>query len=88
VRYYPPRKPPRAWRGTTGGSTRAWRTQRARILKRDGHRCTHIENGQRCPVRAPARLEAHHLNPGHGLDAPDHELATVCSRHNPRGGTT
>jgi hypothetical protein len=86
MRWYPPRNAPGTWRGTTGGSTRQWRNQRARILERDGYRCTHIDgHGERCTVAAPARLEIHHLNPGVGLAAPDHELATVCTQHNPRG---
>ncbi len=85
MRRYPPRQA-RAWRGRpNGGSTRAWREQRARILERDGYQCTAIENGERCPVTAPAPLEVHHLTPGHGIEAEDHELVTVCRRHNPRG---
>ena len=86
MRYFPPRKPPGTWRGTTGGSTRAWRKQRVRILHRDGYRCTHIDaTGQRCRIAAPAPLEIHHLRPGQGIKAADHELVTVCTRHNPRG---
>lgn len=87
MRHYPPRKPPREWRGTTSGSTRAWRKQRERILARDGYQCTAIliATGERCPVHAPARLEIHHLQPGHGIQAEDHELATRCPTHNPRG---
>jgi hypothetical protein len=87
LRFFPPRTPDRQWRGTTGGSTRAWRNQRARILARDGYRCTAIERttGARCTVAAPARLEVHHLHPGLGIESPDHQLATRCPRHNPRG---
>ena len=89
MRHFPPRQPPRAWRGTTGGSTRAWRQQRERVLRRDGYRCTHIDvHGQRCTVTAPARLEVHHVRAGHGIEAPDHELAVRCTKHNPRGGTS
>jgi len=85
MRYFPP-KTGRTWRGRpNGGSTRAWRNQRERILARDGYRCTHVAHDQRCPVSAPARLETHHLNPGHGPAAEDHELVTSCPAHNPRG---
>jgi hypothetical protein len=87
LRYYPPRRPAREWRGTTGGSTRAWRVQRTRILQRDGYQCTHVDpyTGERCPVHTPARLEIHHLDAGIGLEAPDDRLATRCPSHNPRG---
>lgn len=84
LKHFPERNP--GWRGTSGGSTRQWRSQRARVLLRDGQRCTHIDdNGQRCTTATPDRLEVHHLRPGLGLAAPDHELATVCTKHNPRG---
>jgi hypothetical protein len=84
VRRYPPLQG-RTWRGRpNGGSTRAWRNQRARILARDGYRCTAIEDGERCAITAPAPLEVHHLNPGQGPTADDHELATVCRHHHCR----
>jgi 5-methylcytosine-specific restriction endonuclease McrA len=75
---------PLRWR--TKGSTREWRKTRARILARDGYRCTvHIRPGERCPETQ--LLEVHHLDTeGNVLIAPDAELATVCRRHNPRGG--
>ncbi len=86
MRHFPARKPRGQWRGTTGGSTRAWRNQRERVLERDGYQCTHIDqHGQRCTTAAPARLEIDHLQPGQGVKAPDHQLTTVCTRHNPRG---
>ena len=87
VRYYPPRKADREWRGTTGGSTRAWRETRERILERDGYRCAFIDQttGERCTTAAPARLEIHHTRPGFGIEAPDHELTTRCPSDNPRG---
>jgi hypothetical protein len=72
---------PSRWRS---GSTRAWRTQRLRILERDRHQCTHAEHGQRCP--ATTLLEVHHLTGGDVINVPDHQLTTVCRRHNPRGG--
>lgn len=53
---YCPRHAPqsgsRAWRG---GSTRAWRTLRAQVLQRDGHRC--VQCG------SPGPLAVHHVVP-------------------------
>jgi hypothetical protein len=87
VRRYPPLKPKRTWRGTAGGSTRAWRLQRQRVLARDGYRCTWTDRiGERCKVTAPRQLEIHHLRPGLGLAAQDHDLTTRCPNHNPRSG--
>ncbi len=85
MRRYPPRgASPWEKDGRKTGSTRAWRAQRARILERDGHRCTFIAaDGVRCTTTAP--LEVHHLYPGPALNVPDNHLATVCRRHNPRG---
>ena len=73
---------PLRWR--TKGSTREWRKTRVRILERDGYRCTHWERGERCD--ATTLLEIHHLTGGNVLLVPDDELATVCRKHNPRGG--
>ena len=67
-----------------GGSTRAWRTQRRRILDRDGHRCTYVTDAGRCP--ATTLLEVHHVFRGVELNVPDHQLVTRCRKHNPRGG--
>jgi 5-methylcytosine-specific restriction endonuclease McrA len=73
---------PYRWRG---GSTRAWRRTRARILARDGHQCTYrLDDGTRCP--AITLLEVHHLVPGSTVNVPDNQLVTVCRKHNPRGG--
>jgi hypothetical protein len=75
---------PKRWRS---GSTREWRKTRARILARDGYRCTtDIRLGERCPETR--LLEVHHI---YGEDSdlllvPDGELRTVCRKHNPRGG--
>ena len=66
------------------GSTRAWRTQRERILARDGFRCTAIlPTGLRCGVTHP--LEIHHLQAGIDKVVPDHQLTTVCPQHHPKG---
>ena len=74
---------PKRWRS---GSTREWRKTRERILARDGYRCTvHVRPGERCP--ATELLEVHHVDGGGDvLLVPDSELATVCCKHNPRGG--
>jgi 5-methylcytosine-specific restriction endonuclease McrA len=75
---------PNRWRS---GSTREWRKTRERILARDGYRCTvHVRPGQRC--EGTRLLEVHHLDDGDAdvLLVPDEELATVCRKHNPRGG--
>lgn len=74
---------PKRWRS---GSTREWRKTRARILERNGYRCTvHVRPGERCPETR--LLEVHHLDVGGDvLLAPDDELMTVCRKHNPRGG--
>jgi 5-methylcytosine-specific restriction endonuclease McrA len=60
-----------------GGSTRAWRTLRERILARDGHTCV--------VCGAPA-TEVDHIMPVSvdGSDEPAN-LRAVCRRHNPRG---
>lgn len=63
---------PKRW---SSGSTRAWRTQRARILQRD----------PTCWCGQPA-TEVHHLNPGSSAVTHDSELRGVCHQHNPRGG--
>jgi hypothetical protein len=72
---------PTRWRG---GGTRAWRVQRARILERDGHRCTHVDAyGQRCHVTE--QLQVHHRIGGHVINVDDSLLVTVCRKHHPRG---
>jgi 5-methylcytosine-specific restriction endonuclease McrA len=72
---------PTRWRS---GSTREWRKTRARILARDGYRCTHSHRGIRCT--ATTLLEVHHVDgAGEVLHVPDSELATVCRMHHRRG---
>lgn len=49
----------------------AWRTQRTRILNRDGHACVYCGTSE--------RLEVHHLA---NTDRPhDDQLVTLCYRH-------
>lgn len=56
------------------------RNSRAVALERDGHRCTAVEKGARCPVTTG--LVAHHVEAriAGGLDVPEN-YATVCTRH-------
>lgn len=72
---HPPRQ---AWSGS--GRRRElppdWRARRQQVLNRDGHRCTHIDHGVRCPAAA---TEVHHLGDKH-----DHRLemlASLCAPH-------
>lgn len=63
------------------GSTRQWRKTRERILERDGHRCTAIENGRRCPETT--NLHVDHITPkASGGTDDDENLTTLCARHN------
>ena len=41
------------------GSTRKWREQRARVLERDGFRCTALVGGERCG--ATSNLHVDHI---------------------------
>lgn len=62
------------------GSTSAWRRIRAKVLKRDGHRCTWIEDGHRCA--ATEQLMVHHIV--HVRDGGDDSLGNlraVCHPH-------
>jgi 5-methylcytosine-specific restriction endonuclease McrA len=82
-RYPQPKPKNHTWRGSSTGSTRAWRTQRARILSRDGHQCTYIlPSGTRCEVIHP--VEVHHLVAGTTKVVSDDQLVTVCRHHHGR----
>jgi 5-methylcytosine-specific restriction endonuclease McrA len=64
------------------GSTRAWRKQRARVIERDGNRCTHVDDvGERCEETEDLTVD--HSLPGADLIVADEELRTRCSEHNP-----
>lgn len=54
-----------------------WGTIVKRIKRRDGHRCTWVERGQRC-LRT-SHLEVDHHGDKH--DHRDHNLRTLCSVH-------
>lgn len=66
------------WAGSTRKSRlpRGWAGLRARILARDGHRCTRLEDGQRCTQHA---TDVDHIDRGAG-DYPAN-LASLCSWH-------
>lgn len=74
-----------AW---SGGSTRAWRDVRARVLRRDDFLCRLRIDGV-CTTYAPMRGgHVHHVHgkgqcPGCRADRPDHLLATcaACNLH-------
>jgi hypothetical protein len=34
------------------------------VLHKDGHQCTWVERGARCPVTSDGQLDAHHTEPG------------------------
>lgn len=54
-----------------------WPRIRQRILRRDGHRCTHLdEDGLRCPDRA---TDVDHVRAGD--DNADSNLTSLCSAH-------
>ena len=63
----------------------AWATQRARVIARDGGRCTGVNRGADgaltyCPTRD--RLTVHHLRYASPLSAtPDSDLVTLCEFH-------
>lgn len=56
-----------------------WPTIRARILRRDEHRCTWMTNGHRCT--APA-TDVDHRRPGD--DHSDANLRSLCGPHHAR----
>lgn len=56
-----------------------WKAIRLRILKRDGSRCTHYDDGHRCPTVA---TDVHHV--GLDNDHRDSNLASLCGWHHAR----
>jgi hypothetical protein len=75
----------RAARRRAGGDIRQsmeWRYRiRPAVLERDGHRCTAVIDGERCP--ATTQLEVHHLDDDPTRNEPSN-LVTVCRFHHPR----
>lgn len=72
--------------GPWAGSDRAsrlpanWASEiRPRILERDGHRCTWMEHGMRCPAAA---TEVDHITAGD--DHSDGNLRALCTPHHAR----
>ncbi len=56
-----------------------WPTRRARVLARDGHRCTATDNGARCTSRA--------TDVDHNVQGDDHSLnnlRALCDWHHKR----
>lgn len=56
-----------------------WDSIRARILRRDSHRCTWIENSQRC---AETATDVDHRKAGD--DHSDSNLRSLCGKHHRR----
>ena len=67
-----------AWEGSTRRERLPadWSAIRKRVLRRDGHRCTHTDNGIRCSARA---TDVDHIIAGD--DHSEHNLRSLCSDH-------
>lgn len=70
-----------AWEGSTRRQRLPsdWAQRRARVLRRDGHRCTVVTDGHRCP--APADEVDHIVR---GDDHRMSNLASICTDHHKR----
>ena len=55
-----------------------WLTLKQGVLRRDGYRCTHVENGVRCT--ATEQLEVHHVD-GDPSNNRLENLTTLCAWH-------
>lgn len=66
------------WSGSNRRSRlpKDWPKIRNRVLKRDQHTCTHIDDGIRCSERA---TEVDHIRPGD--DHRESNLRSLCSDH-------
>ncbi len=62
-----------------------WKQRRARVFRRDGHRCTALDpqSGQRCPEAA---TDCDHIRPGD--DHSDGNLRSLCAWHHQRKSST
>ena len=83
----PPRHRPAGWRPASRSSSndpfyqsQAWRSFRPLILERDGYRCTWIENGERCPRRAPVVDHIVARRDG-GADLDPANCRSLCRQH-------
>ena len=68
--------------GGTGqrGTSATWAATRRRILVRDGFRCTHYEQGERCTETQG--LQVDHTTPlSLGGTESDENLRTLCTEH-------
>lgn len=66
-------------------SGNAFAPTRRAVLERDGHRCTHVEDGQRCPATTDLHVD-HRLPLSRGGSDDMGNLTTLCSFHNLRKG--
>jgi 5-methylcytosine-specific restriction enzyme A len=66
------------WNGTARRDRlpRDWHAIRRRILTRDGHHCTWVEDGRRCSATA---TDVDHIE--RGDDHRDANLRALCGRH-------
>lgn len=53
-----------------------WPSIRKRVLRRDGYRCTEVENGVRCVAKA---TDVDHVRPGD--DHRESNLTSLCGDH-------
>lgn len=53
-----------------------WKQRRARVLARDGYRCTKVVAGERCQARA---TDVDHVQPG--ADHRESNLTSLCTKH-------
>ena len=69
------------WRGSDRRSRLPanWPQLRARVLRRDKHRCTWIENNERCPNKA---TDVDHRRAGD--DHSESNLRSLCADHHKR----
>lgn len=72
---------PSGWIGSTRRARlpRDWSARRARVLRRDGYRCTAADYGERCPEPA---TDVDHIEPGD--DHSEANLASLCGWHHAR----
>ena len=71
-----------AWQGNPRTTTTTWRRTRLRVLARDGHQCTWVEDGERCTATAD---EVDHIVPhSQGGTDDDDNLRSLCGPHHDR----
>src|SRR5687767_279152 len=70
------------WTGDPRTTTPQWRATRRRILKRDSHRCTWMDHGERCSQ--PANQVDHIIPVADGGTDEDTNLRALCTPHHQR----